>query len=464
MPTARHSASPEPPERRLLPDLTSLYKLNAEPAICYTICIACKGEQRFAAMDRLIFHVDVNSAFLSWEAARRAAEGKDDLRLVPSAIGGDRDKRTGVVLAKSIPAKAFNIKTGEPIALALRKCPDLVLAKPDFRLYEKCSKAFMDICRAYAPVVEKFSIDECFLDMSQTGHTYPDPVAAAAEIKDKIRDTLGFTVNVGIGPNKLLAKMASDFEKPDKVHTLFPSELASKFWSLPVRDLFSVGRATAEKLEKAYIATIGDLAASDLKSVQALVGKKLGEQILRYANGVDDSPVLAEPEEVKGYSISTTLEDDITTREDAYHVILALADSVAARMRADGAKTSCVAVTIRGNDFKDRSHQKHLDEATDVTTEIYELCKRLFAELWDGHTPLRLLGVSLTALSSGDETQYSLFADEKSERARKVDRAMDAIRSKFGAGAITRATTLESSQSVGKKYKAQLENRRHKES
>ena len=414
-------------------------------------------------MDRLIFHVDVNSAFLSWEAARQVAEGKDDLRLVPSAIGGDRDKRTGVVLAKSIPAKAFNIKTGEPIAQALQKCPDLVLAKPDFRLYEKSSKAFMNICREYAPIVEKFSIDECFLDMSQTGHTYPDPIATAAEIKNKIRDTLGFTVNIGIGPNKLLAKMASDFEKPDKVHTLFPSEFGTKFWPLPVRDLFSVGRVTAEKLEKAYITTIGELAASDLENVQTLVGKKMGEQIFNYANGVDDSPVLAEPEEVKGYSTSTTLEDDITTQEDAHRVILALADSVASRMRADGVKTSCVAVTIRGNDFKDRSHQKHLDDPTDVTAEIYALCKRLFAELWDGHTPLRLLGVSLTTLSSGDEMQYSLFADEKSERARKVDKAMDAIRGKFGADAIMRATTVQSSQRIGRKYKAQIENKRHQE-
>ena len=132
-------------------------------------------------MKRLVFHVDVNSAFLSWEAAKRVAEGGEDIRLIPSAIGGDREKRTGVILAKSIPAKQYQIKTGEPVAMALRKCPDLYLAKPDFRLYERSSKAFMDICREYAPVVEKYSIDECFLDMSGTSLIYPDPVALAHE-------------------------------------------------------------------------------------------------------------------------------------------------------------------------------------------------------------------------------------------------------------------------------------------
>ena len=178
--------------------------------------------------ERLIFHIDVNSAFLSWEAARRVAAGGDDLRLVPSAVGGDRDNRTGVIVAKSIPAKKYGVTTGEPVGMALRKCPQLILVRPDFRLYEKNSKAFMDICRKYAPVVEKYSIDECFLDMTGTGLLYPDPIAAAHMIKDEIRDTLGFTVNVGIAPNKLLAKMASDFEKPDKVHTLFQDECFSR--------------------------------------------------------------------------------------------------------------------------------------------------------------------------------------------------------------------------------------------
>ena len=407
-------------------------------------------------MDRLIFHVDVNSAFLSWEAARRVSQGGDDLRLIPSAIGGDRDKRTGVVLAKSIPAKKMGVKTGEPIGAALRKCPNLVLAKPDFKLYESNSKAFMDICRSYAPAVEKFSIDECFLDMSGTGHIYPDPIRIAHEIKDKIRDELGFTVNIGVAPNKILAKMASDFEKPDKVHTLFYEELETKFWPLPVGELFLVGHATAEKLDKGHIKTIGDLAHAELSTIQRLVGVKLGQQIHNYARGVDDSPVLSQREELKGYGNSTTLEEDVTTVEEANRILLALTDSSATRMRTDGAKAYCVSVTMRGNDFKDRSHQRKLAEATDVTEEIYDIIKRLFSELWDGR-PLRLLGVSLSDITREETEQFSLFEDEGKERSRKLDKAMDSIRGKYGMDTIMRASSIQAGKNVGRKHKAQID-------
>lgn len=408
-------------------------------------------------MSRLVFHIDVNSAYLSWEAARRVAAGEADLRLIPSAIGGDREKRTGVILAKSIPAKKFGVRTGEPVAMALRKCPDLVLARPDFRLYEQSSKAFMDICREYAPVVEKYSIDECFLDMSGTHRIYPDPVAIAHTIKDKIRNALGFTVNVGIGENKILAKMASDFEKPDKVHTLYLHEVPQKLWPLPVRELFTVGASTAEKLEKARIRTIGDLAHAPLPFVQKIVGMKLGKQLHDYANGIDNSPVLAEPEAAKGYSISTTLEEDVVKAEQAHRVLLALTDSVTARMRADGFKAYCVAVSIRSNDFKTRSHQRKLHDPTDISSEVYALCKQLFAELWDGHTPLRLIGVALTDLTKEEPAQISLFPDEKKERSRKLDAAYDAIHKKFGAAAIQRGSSLQSNLKVGKKYQAQME-------
>ena len=179
-------------------------------------------------MSRLIFHIDVNSAFLSWESARRVKQGLSDLRDIPACIGGDPKKRTGIVVAKSIPAKKYGITTGEPVAMALRKCPELVIVKSDFELYIKCSRAFKEICASYAPVMESFSIDEVFLDMTGTSLIYPDPIKTAHEIKDKIRDELGFTVNVGISTNKLLAKMASDFEKPDKVHTLFAHEIPQR--------------------------------------------------------------------------------------------------------------------------------------------------------------------------------------------------------------------------------------------
>ena len=408
-------------------------------------------------MSKLIFHVDVNSAFLSWEAARRVANGEPDIRLIPSAIGGDREKRTGVILAKSIPAKKYAIQTGEPVGMALRKCPDLFLARPDFRLYEESSKAFMDICRQYAPAVEKVSIDECFLDMSGTHIVYPDPIAIAHTIKDRIRNELGFTVNVGIGECKLLAKMASDFEKPDKVHTLFLREIRQKMWPLSVRDLYSVGATTADKLEKERIKTIGDLANTDLARVQRIVGIKAGKMIHDYANGIDPSPVLAAPEETKGYSISTTLEEDVVTLEQAHRILLALTDSVTDRIRADKAKAYCVAVSIRSNDFKTRSHQKSLDNATDISMEVYQLSKQLFAELWDGHTPLRLLGISLTNITREDTHQMTLFQDESREKARKLDKAYDAINSKFGAATIVRGSNFHSELNVGKKYQAQIE-------
>lgn len=408
-------------------------------------------------MKPLIFHIDVNSAFLSWEAVRRISQGEQDIRLIPSAIGGDRDKRTGVILAKSIPAKKYGIKTGEPVAMALRKCPELFLARPDFRLYEQSSKAFMDIVRSYAPVVEKYSIDECFADFSGTQKIYPDPIALAYRIKDRIRDELGFTVNVGIGDCKLLAKMASDFEKPDKVHTLFRSEIQQKLWPLSVRDLFTVGASTAEKLKKARIQTIGDLANLDLPAVQKLVGIKMGQQLHDYANGIDPSPVLSAPEEVKGYHISTTLEEDVITSEQAFAILLALSDSVTARMRTDKAKAYCIAVSIRSNDFKTRSHQKKLTAPTDISREVYQLCRQLFSELWDGHTPLRLLGIALTDITQEDTAQLSLFRDEARERARRLDKATDAINGKFGASTIVRGSSVHSRLDVGKKYRAQME-------
>ena len=408
-------------------------------------------------MNRLIFHVDVNSAFLSWEAAKRVKEGGEDIRLIPSAIGGDREKRTGVILAKSIPAKKFGVKTGEPVGMALRKCPELFLARPDFRLYEENSRAFIAICEEYAPVVEQVSIDECFLDMSGTERIYPDPYDIALTIKNTIRDRLGFTVNVGISVNKLLAKMASDFEKPDRIHTLFPNEIEDKLWPLPVGELYTVGAATAEKLKRERITTIGALANADVNRIKAILGAKQGQHIHNYANGIDDSPVLAEPEEAKGYSNSTTLSKDVVTSESAYKILLALADSVAARMRMDGAKAYCVVVTIRDNTFKTRSHQRSLKEATDVTNEIYALCRQLFDELWDKKTPLRLLGVALTDIDRTGGSQLSFFTDEQKERQQKLDRAADAIRGKFGSGALIRASTYDPDINVGKKHKAQAD-------
>ncbi len=405
-------------------------------------------------MKRLIFHVDVNSAFLSWEAVRRVKRGEADLRLLPSAIGGDRDKRRGVILAKSIPAKKFGVKTGEPVAMALRKCPNLVIAKPDFGLYTRASRAFVEILEKYAPVVEQYSIDECFLDMSGTELLYPDPVAVANKIRCDIRDTLGFTVNIGIGENKLCAKMASDFEKPDRVHTLFQSEIPTKMHPLPVGELFSVGAATAEKLIRRGIYKIGDLAACDPSVLISILGEKQGEHLWRYANGIDDSEVLEAPPEAKGYSVSTTLENDVTSYEEADSIILALCDSVASRMRADGVSAYCIAVSIRNLEFVDRSHQRKLTASTDITSEIYKIATSLLRELWNGKTPLRLLGVALSDIDKGDAVQLSLFDDDSKEKLRLIDKTVDDIRKRFGMGTIKLGGVK---REVGKKHKAKAD-------
>lgn len=407
--------------------------------------------------ERLIFHVDVNSAFLSWEAARRVKEGLPDLREIPSCIGGDPKSRRGIVVAKSIPAKKYGVTTGEPVALALRKCPDLVCVPGDFALFDRCSRAFKKICASYAPVMESFSIDEVFLDMSGTHLIYPDPVAVAHEIKDKIRDELGFTVNVGIGTNKLLAKMASDFEKPDKVHTLFPSELPEKMWPLPVRDLLFLGKASEQKLLRAGIKTIGDMAKSDETEIRQLLGDKNGRQLYRYANGIDDSPVRSEREEAKGYSAETTVEEDIVTYEQALSLLLAQCDVVAARMRRDGKKCSCVAVTYRTLDFKTRSHQKNFEDPTDVTEEIFAQVKKLLYECWKCE-PLRLIGVALTDLTSDEFRQMSLFENtEDREKQKKVDETIDDIRRRFGNGMIVRGSTISTAGKVARKARAQLD-------
>ena len=413
-------------------------------------------------MQRLIFHVDVNSAFLSWEATKRVKQGLPDLREIPSCIGGDPKKRTGIVVAKSIPAKKYGVQTGEPVGLALQKCPDLVCVPSDFALYDRCSKAFKSICASYAPVMESFSIDEVFLDMTGTGQIYPDPIATACEIKDRIYRELGFTVNVGISTNKLLAKMASDFEKPNKVHTLYPEEVPQKMWPLPVRDLLFLGKASEKKLIQNGIHTIGDLAQANEKEIQMLLGEKSGHQLYLSANGMDDSPVKAQREEAKGISVETTFDEDIVSYEQIFPILLSQCDIVAARMRREGKKCNCVAVSFRTLEFKNKSHQRKLENPTDVTDEIYQNVKRLFQESWSGQ-PLRLIGVALTGLTEDSFVQMSLFEDpKKREQQKKLDEAMDNIRKKFGNDKISRASTMNVSGRIARKAKAQMENGREK--
>ncbi len=425
-------------------------------------------------MMRVIFHVDVNSAYLSWEATRRIRDGRSraasgpssgqlpssnhptgqpepDLREIPSIVGGDPSRRTSIVLAKSVPAKRYGIVTGEPVSAALRKCPRLVIVPADFALYSEMSHAFKAILRQYSPVVEEFSIDECFLDMTGMERMYPDPVQAANQIKDRIRSELGFTVNVGISSNKLLAKMASDFEKPDKVHTLFPGEIAAKMWPLPVGELFLCGKASAQKLSRLHINTIGDLANAGESSIRSILGNKTGGQLWRFANGIDETPVLPEAEAPKGYSNEITFDDNIVTWEQGEKVLLHLADSVAARVRRDGVKAYCISITIRGNDMKKHSHQRMLDTPTDGTSRTYEIARELFRQLWDGYTNLRLIGLAMTQIDREGQQQLSFFDEITDEREQNVDKTVDVLRQKFGNDIIKRGSMIGSDIKVRKR-------------
>ena len=255
-------------------------------------------------MSRIIFHIDVNSAFLSWTAVDRLKKGEEiDIRTIPSIIGGDSESRRGIVLAKSTPAKKYGIITGEPIAMALRKCPELVSFPPDFHLYSENSRKMFQILSEYSDRIEQFSIDEGFLDYTGMERLFGPPIEAAETIRRRIQKELGFTVNIGVSTNKILAKMAGELEKPDKLITLFPEEIEEKLWPLPVEELFMIGKRTAPRLHNMGIHTIGDLAKFPLPFLEKEF-KSFGKMMHCYANGIDDSVV--EPVR-EGTRINSTL-------------------------------------------------------------------------------------------------------------------------------------------------------------
>lgn len=396
--------------------------------------------------NHIIFHIDVNSAFLSWTALERLAGGDTlDLREIPSIIGGDMSKRHGVVLAKSIPAKAYGITTGEPVVNAFRKCPNLVTAAPDHAMYERKSRALMEYLSQICPDIEQVSIDECYMNYTPIASKYTSPEAAAAQIKDEIHKRFAFTVNIGISDRKVLAKMASDFKKPNLVHTLYSWEIQEKMWPLPVSSLFMCGHSSAETLRKLGILTIGDLANSDIKIVEAHL-KSHGITLWKYANGQDAAEVLPEPTQAKGIGNSTTLSTDVVTREEGYKVLLWLAESVGKRLRASHQLAGLVCTEIKYNTFKSVSHQMLLDSPTASTDIIYKKACSLFDELWDG-TPIRLLGVRTTKLvDEHAPIQLSLFDYQTpvSEKQQRLNAALDSIRNRYGKDSIKRGSLLDS--------------------
>lgn len=396
------------------------------------------------ATNTVVCHIDVNSAFLSWTAVDRLRRQPDgcDIRRIPAVIGGDQSARRGIVLASSIPAKASGVRTGEPLFQAQRKCPGLAVYAPDYDLYVRYSSRLMSLLRQVSPVVEQYSIDEAWIDLTGTDRLYGEAETIARNLKDRIRDELGFTVNIGVSVNKLLAKMASDFTKPDRMHTLYPEELADKLWPLPVGKLFFVGPATEKKLLAMGIKTIGDLASADVRYLRARLHKH-GEIIWHYANGRCFDEVSDQSTLNKGYGNSTTTADDITDLQSAHQVLLSLCETVAARMRRDHQYGSCLTIHLRSSQFQNFSHQIALPCPTNLTLELYQAACQAFDQLWDRRTPLRQLGVYMSKMDSCGLRQGNLFAADNSPKLAQVDQTVDQIRAKFGKGAIFRARLAE---------------------
>lgn len=391
---------------------------------------------------RTIFHIDVNSAFLSWSAIQMLREGGMlDIRTVPSAVAGDSESRRGIILAKSTPAKKYGIVTGEPKGFALQKCPELICVPPDFALYTRNSEEMFRLLSNYSDRVEPFSIDEGFLDYTGMELLFGPPLEGAKKIKDHIKKELGFTVNIGISCNKLLAKMAGELEKPDKIITLYPEELAEKLWPLPVEEMFMVGRKTAPRLRKMGIRTIGELARYPVILLEKEF-KSYGKLLHAYANGLDDTVVAQADavQEVKSIGNSTTIPYDVEEREEAYKILLSLAETVSMRLRGGKVCAREIGVVIKTTDFQVYSHQTKLLNAIDCTNAVYETAKRIFDEAWKKE-PIRHLGIRAGHLCGDECIQLSLL-DEDWTKEKQADIAMDEIRKKYGRETVVRSTFI----------------------
>lgn len=397
-------------------------------------------------MEKQILHVDVNNAFLSWTAVDMLKNGETlDIRTIPAIIGGDEAQRKGIVLAKSNMAKQVGIQTGEPIFFAKKKCPNLQIYRGNFKVYRKYSNSLYNLLLEYTDKIERFSIDECFMDMTgyiPKGRTL---LQIAYEINKRVKEELGFTVNIGVAHNKLLAKMASDFQKPDRVHTLFEEEIEEKMWKLPISELFMVGRKSLPKFQKMGIKTIKDLALKDEKQIIKAFGK-YGKMIWEYANGIDNSEVVYEEEKPKGIGNSITLPYDYSNIEKIEEVLVALVEQVTYRLREHNMLAEVVNVQIKTNEFKVYSHQRKLMIATDNTKTILEEAKKLLHELYD-KTPIRLIGVRVDKLTDKEEIQLSLF-DNISKKQSKIDKVVDELKEKYGYDKITRAGKMNLDKNI----------------
>ena len=393
-------------------------------------------------MERQILHIDVNNAFLSWTAVEMLKEGyKTDIREIPAIIGGDETRRAGIVLAKSMKAKQFGVVTGETIYQAKRKCPQLQVFQGKYNSYKEYSNRLYNLLLEYTDKIERYSIDECFLDMTNylMGQKL---IEKAYEIKKRVKDELGFTVNIGVSTNKLLAKMASDFKKPDMVHTLYPNEIKAKMWPLDVSELFMLGRKSVPKLQAMRIKTIGDLAQTNQVKLIKKFGKH-GNLMWQYANGIDNSEVNYKKEKPKGIGNSITLPMDISEKQKLQEVLLALTEHVAYRLRKYNMLANVVNVQIRTSDFKDFTHQGKLNISTCSTKIIYEKAKSLLDEMLKEEKRIRLVGIRVDNLIDKNQMQMSFFNTEDTEKLEKLDNVLDLINQKYGYNSIIRAGKME---------------------
>lgn len=382
-------------------------------------------------MERIIMHIDVNNAFLSWTAVDLLKKGHNDIRYEYAVIGGDESKRRGIVLAKSTPAKKRGVKTAETLYTARKKCPYLNIYPPNRELYDKMSSSLFNLLREYTSDIEIVSVDECFLDYGKVKNIYGDELEFARKLKDKIYNTFGFTVNIGIANNKLCAKMASDFTKPNKIHTLYEYEVKTKMWPLPIDDLYGIGKKSAEKLKNLKINTIEDLAKTDKQMLYPYF-KNQTDYIINIANGIDNSPVISEIMDPKCISSTYTLMYDYDDINEINKELRTISNNLGIDLRSQNKYAGTIAIIIKDTNFKTTTHQEKLKNSTNSSDTIFEISKKLFKEHWD-ETPVRLIGIRLDSLTSSNDYQISLFENlEEKENNENLDKTIDFLKRKYG--------------------------------
>lgn len=392
-----------------------------------------------------ILHVDANSAYLSWTAVALLEKGYElDIRTVPSVIAGDPANRHGIILARSGPAKKLGIKTADSLMEARKKCPDILVYPPSYDLYLSYSDCMYELLCEYSPKVQRYSIDECFVDYEPLRDAPYTAEEAAEQIRKRMKKELGFTVSIGISANKVLAKMAGELKKPDAVSTIYPKEIAEKLWPLPVTELFMVGRATTKKLEKMNIHTIGQLAKCDVSLLRAVM-KSHGQLVWDYANGIDFSKVIPNKEiPQKSIGNSNTFAYDVEEREDALHLLLALCERVGLRLRSHGCRAGLVSIHIKTASFFHYSHQEKLPVYYSSTDDIFRVVTRLFDQCWKGEA-IRQMGVSVSNLIPEGEVQMNFLEGAGMAQRERLESAVDQVRKRFGERAIIRGCFADGS-------------------